>query len=235
MKKLTTKTFIQKAKQVHGNKYDYSKVEYINSKTKVCIICPIHGSFYQTPYNHLNGHICNKCAYIIRSQSTRQQLENFIQKANQVHCCYFDYSQVIYVNNKTKVCIVCPVHGKFYQTPSNHLNGCSCPNCHSSKGELQIKRWLLENNISFIPQYKFEDCKNVRPLPFDFYLPELNICIEFDGEQHFRKENRFYSHNLIINDNIKSDYCNKNKIELIRVYYRDKRSIDEILSSLHSR
>ena len=123
-KKLTTEEFINKAKQIHGDKYDYSKVEYINNQTKVCIICPKHGEFWQIPSSHLIGIGCPKC-----SGTKKLTTEEFISKAKQVHGDKYDYSKVEYVNAKTKVCIICPEHGEFWQTPSSHTQKKGCPFC----------------------------------------------------------------------------------------------------------
>ena len=128
--KLNTKTWIEKAKKIHGDKYDYSKVEYTNNKTKVCIVCPIHGEFWQNPNSHLQGFGCKKCG--INSSKEKQILGKieFIKKANLIHLNKYDYSKVEYINNNTKVCIVCPKHGEFWQTPASHINGKSgCPFC----------------------------------------------------------------------------------------------------------
>ena len=123
MKKLTTEEFISKAREVHGDKYDYSKVEYVNASTPVCIICPEHGEFMQRPINHLNGRGCSKCG------GTGLTTEDFIKKAEAVHGDKYDYSKVVYVNTHTPVCIICPEHGEFLQEPVNHLSGRGCPKC----------------------------------------------------------------------------------------------------------
>ena len=125
MKYLTTEQFIKKAKQIHGDKYDYSKVEYINNHTKVCIICPEHGEFWQTPNSHLNGNGCSSCKGL-KKLTTKE----FIERAKQVHGNKYDYSKTIYVNKRTKVCIICPEHGEFWQTPHNHVyQKQGCPEC----------------------------------------------------------------------------------------------------------
>ena len=121
--------FIQKARKVHGDKYDYSKVEYVNSQTKVCIICPIHGEFWQEPAAHVRGYNCPKCANVKRGDTFRGRLNDFIIKAKEVHGDKYDYSKVEYVNSSTKICIICPEHGEFYMTPQNHLLGQGCPKC----------------------------------------------------------------------------------------------------------
>ena len=124
MKKLSTEEWIQKAKKVHGDKYDYSKVKYYNAHTKVCIICPIHGEFWQTPASHLMGNACPKCG-----GKTKLNTDKFIHRAKEIHGEKYDYSKVEYINATTKVCIICPIHGEFWQTPAKHLSGKGCKKC----------------------------------------------------------------------------------------------------------
>ena len=124
-----TENFINKAKQIHGDKYDYSKVEYVNNHTKVCIICPKHGEFWQEPRHHLSKHGCPMCG---KENSDRKQsltLNEFIEKSNQIHNGKYIYDKVNYVNAETKVCIICPKHGEFWQAPHSHLRGQGCPKC----------------------------------------------------------------------------------------------------------
>lgn len=126
-KRLTTEQFIEKAKAVHGGKYDYSQVEYVNNKTPVKIFCKRHGCyFYLRPDNHIclkQG--CPECKFDKISKGTKQ----FIIDAISVHGGKYDYSQVKYVNNKTKVKIICPIHGEFEQKPCRHLQGRGCRKC----------------------------------------------------------------------------------------------------------
>lgn len=129
MGRLTTKDFVEKAKKIHGDKYDYSKVKYVNSIIKVAIICPIHGEFYQRPIEHNRGCECPTCAKIKCRQKISDTKENFIKKAKGVHGERYDYSNVEYTNSYTKVCLICPTHGKFYQDPHTHLKGSGCPMC----------------------------------------------------------------------------------------------------------
>lgn len=122
--KLTTEDFIRKAHRVHGYRYDYSKVNYLNTKTKVQIICKTHGIFEQTPNGHLLGKNCPKCVGGVKLTT-----EEFINKAYSIHKDRYDYSKVVYINNHTKVQIVCSIHGIFEQTPNGHLLGNNCPKC----------------------------------------------------------------------------------------------------------
>lgn len=122
-KRLTTKEFIERSLSIHGNKYDYSKVDYVNSSTKVCIICPEHGEFWQSPDKHLTGRGCPRCAGRVKDKS------DIIEKFKKIHGDKYDYSKVEYISNHTKVCIICPEHGEFWQQPANHLSGEKCPKC----------------------------------------------------------------------------------------------------------
>ena len=223
-----TYEFIQKANLIHDNFYNYSKTNYINSQTKVCILCHEHGNFYQTPNAHLNGKGCAKCY--------SKTLNDFIQKANLIHNNFYNYSKSEYKNSKTILCIICPNHGEFWQQPNNHLIGKGCPKCQRSKGEEVIENWLKENNIQYETQKRFKDCKNIKPLPFDFFLPNHNICIEFDGEQHFKpsyfggKESGIEKYNRTkISDNIKNKYCQIYNISLIRIPYYNLNKIKTTL------
>lgn len=127
----STEIFVNRAKLIHGNKYDYSKAKYKTAKEKLEIICEIHGSFLQTPDKHINGaHGCKKCGFIEtqRKQSEKAKQE-FASKANSIHNNKFDYSKVKYINTKIKIEIICPEHGTFWQDPDSHVKGVSCPEC----------------------------------------------------------------------------------------------------------
>ena len=123
--RMTKEQFIEKAKKIHGNKYDYSKVEYKNTDTKVCIICPEHGEFWQTPSAHVYlKESCEKC-----SKSHKYSTEEWIELAKKIHGNKYDYSKVEYKNAFTKICIICPEHGEFWQRPNSHISGIGCPKC----------------------------------------------------------------------------------------------------------
>lgn len=208
--------FIEKAKMCHGDKYDYSKVEYVNNNTKVCIICPEHGEFWQTPHNHLR-YGCKEC----RNQNNRtvnlKTKEDFISKANLVHSNKYDYSNIDYVNRTTKICIICPKHGKFYQKPCDHLSKQGCPICHSSHMETEIREFLIYKKVKFEEQKRFEWLGRQT---LDFYLPDYNVAIECQGLQHFEDSNHFGIKNYgKINemDRIKLLKCKENGIKVL--YY----------------
>ena len=333
-KKQTKEGFIDKANKVHGNKYDYSKVDYVNSGTKVEIICPEHGSFFQSPRNHIAGQGCKQCGLESNRQKFTKNSDKFKEQANLIHNNKYDYSKVNYVNNHTPVEIICPEHGSFFQSPGSHLSGRRCPVCGrtsgvekhikwtkenvlsaaskyetisdfqnnepsaymaarkngwmdeiiplmkvmkqtwtkdsiidlmknytnksdftddhpnarmaamrhgwwdeitshmdtvESRGEILVNGILTKNSINFNTQQKFKDCtskrgKYCRKLPFDFYVPDYNVCIEYDGRQHFEPvygEEQLEIQKFI--DNLKDEYCKKNGIKLIRIPYTMKK------------
>ena len=227
-KKYTQKIVIEKARSVHGNKYDYSLVDYKNQNTKIKIICPEHGIFEQIPYSHLKGFGCNEC-----SGRKRLTTDDFIKKAKRVHGDKYDYSLVEYKNNSTKVKIICPEHGVFEQRPNDHIRKRGCGICVQSKGERKIRKFLVKNNLKFKSEKTFNKCKNKESLPFDFYLPNQNILIEFDGIQHFKPQKYFGGKEgfkyLKINDSIKNKFTKENNIQLIRIPYWDYPNIGTIL------
>ena len=153
--KLTIENFAKKACEVHSNKYDYSKVEYVNNQTKVCIICPEHGEFWQTPVKHLVGRGCPKCGKESRREKRRKSIEDFIKEANEIHRNKYDYSKVEYVNAKTKICIICPEHGEFWITPSKHITSKrGCPKCsgyerYTTESWIQKAREVHNNKYDY--------------------------------------------------------------------------------------
>lgn len=151
-----TEEFIEKARKVHGDKYDYSKVEYVRAIEKVCITCPVHGEFWQTPSSHLSGNGCRECGRISMSQKHSKNNDWFIEKAKEIHGNKYDYSKVEYVNNSTKVCITCPEHGEFWQTPSNHLKGNGCPKCHI-RSRMDTNTFIRK--AQFVHGYKYDYSK----------------------------------------------------------------------------
>lgn len=135
--------FLEKCKKTHGETYDYSKVEYIDSKTPVCVICPEHGEFWQSPVSHVRGNGCPVCANTRRGKKT-MNTELYIEKAKEVHSDKYDYSKVNYVNPDTKICIICPEHGEFWQLPYSHLTGHGCPKCNHKN--LSLEELIVEFN-----------------------------------------------------------------------------------------
>lgn len=140
-----TETFIIKAKKKHGDAYDYSKVDYINAKTKICIICPKHGEFWQTPNDHLSGCGCKMCANERRTGNRKLTISSFIKRANTIHKNKYDYSKVVYKGIYNPVLIICPIHGEFTQIPNTHLSGKGCPKCGIETNALNRKSIFTKN------------------------------------------------------------------------------------------
>jgi len=212
-KKLDTKTFIEKAKQIHGDKYDYSKVNYINKSTKVCIICPKHGEFLQCPESHLKGCGCPKCA----NEKATMTTEQFIEKAKKVHGNNYDYSKVEYKGVHNPVLIHCNKCGNdFRQDANSHLHGVGCPKCQSSHLEQEMQMFLTENNIEFEEQKRF-DWLGKQSL--DFYIPSKKIAIECQGEQHYQSVKIFGGLKKFVKqkklDMQKKKLCSENHIKII--------------------
>lgn len=143
-----------------------------------------------------------------------------------------------YKNNHTPIVIKCERCGNIFQQIPYHIfdRGIYCNSCNGTKGEQSIERYLRINNIDFIAQYRFEDCKDKKPLPFDFYLPDYNICIEYQGIQHYKPIEYFGGENRFIGqtkrDAIKREYCQNNNITLLEISYKEFNDIDKILDSL---
>jgi very-short-patch-repair endonuclease len=216
--KSDTLTFIEKAKIVHGEKYNYSKVCYVNANRKVIIDCKQHGEFKQIPDFHINRKCgCPKCSF-----SYKINTFEFIEKAIKIHRNKYDYSSINYVNSTTPVKIICKKHGEFYQTPDIHIyQRCGCPSC-INKTEFKFYNTIKEFYPTLKRQYKIEWCKNKLYLPFDFVIEDLNIIIELDGEQHFKQISNWTSPEIQIEkDKYKLKCANENGFSIIRLLQND--------------
>jgi very-short-patch-repair endonuclease len=217
----TVEKFIEDSVKLHGNKYDYSKSNYINDNSKIIIICKEHGEFEQKVSNHLQGKGCNKCADIIRTLKRSKSINQFILDAKKVHCDKYEYNNVIYKNSTTHVLVTCKTHHDFKITPSNLLRGKGCPLC-VNKGEKKVFENLLTLYPSIKYNCKFDWCKNIKCLPFDFVIPEHKIIIELDGCQHFKQISIWESPDKqFINDKYKEKCANNNGFSLIRLLQKD--------------
>ena len=226
--KSTTEEFIEKAIKIHNNEYDYSKFSYKNAHTRGVIICKKHGEFKQSPNNHVsNKNGCPDCS----NELLKLGLTCFIQKAKKIHDNEYDYSKFSYINTRTKSTIICKKHGEFNQNPHSHLKGKGCPKCNLSKGEKIISKWLKSNSINYKIEKSFDKCfvdKKNKKLRFDFYLPEHNTLIEFDGVHHFKaKYGEDVFNKQLLRDRIKDQYCINNNINLIRIGFWE--NINEML------
>ena len=223
--------FIQVANQIHNFKYDYSKVNYINTKHKINIICPIHGESLQYPNNHINGCGCPKCARENSAKKHKMTTEQFIEKAREIHGNKYDYSKTIYgKNNRDSVEIICPIHGSFWQTPVHHINNkCGCPKCNRSHGETFLADYFDNNNIKYEENFIVSVPIEIRPtgiIKIDFYLPEYNTFVEYNGKQHYIMQKGFGGQlkfdKQVIRDEYLRKYCKENNINLIEIPYTEK-------------
>jgi hypothetical protein len=184
----TLESFIQRATIAHGCIYSYSNAIYINDCTKVFITCPEHGDFEQTPNNHLKGQGCPKCGRGKAEESRRLNLEEFIRQANREHKGRYTYQNSVYTGALIKLSITCPTHGDYKQSPDKHMRGQGCPKCKESRGERSIRNVLDSITACYQPQYKFLECRDRHPLPFDFALMKSGVVvglIEYHGQQHY--------------------------------------------------
>lgn len=157
MLKLTTEEFIKRSNLIHNYQFDYSESIYLNSKTKINIICKKHGLFQQIPNSHLSGKGCIKCG-----GHDKLTINEFIERANVIHGYNYGYDKVIYKNIKTKVIIICKQHGDFKQTPDNHLNGDyrissgnGCPKCFG-KIKLNTNEFISKSNLIHDNRYEYD-------------------------------------------------------------------------------
>ncbi len=155
MKKMTKEQFIIKAIAKHGDRFNYSKVVYVNNCTNVIIICPIHGEFECTPANHLKGTNCPKCSNEKQSRERLFTIQEFIQKARTIHGDKYDYSKVNYLGMFTKICIICPTHGEFWKSPRHHLTQDGCPKC-SNKFRPTTIDWIQKAKSLHGDKYNYD-------------------------------------------------------------------------------
>lgn len=221
-KKLTTEEFISKSKDIHGNKYDYSLVNYINNSIKIKLI--FGGVIYeQLPNNHLKGFKCENIKKLTQDE--------FILKSIETHGNKYDYSLLDFKNVRGRIKLI---HNEviYEQLAYAHLRGESPEMLGvigESKGSRNIAKFLEKNRIEYIKEHSYSDCKNIFLLKFDFYLPKFNILIEYDGIQHFKPVSKFGGEKRFIsgkiNDDIKNNYCIKNRIPLLRISYSENVNI----------
>lgn len=185
--------FVRKARERHGTKYDYSLVVGVGKRKKEKIICPIHGVFEQVRSDHLRTGGCNKCGNEKHINRLRKTTEEFVKEATEKHGGFYDYSKVEYFNSLTKVCIICPIHGEFWQRPNQHLSRLEgCPQCGLERcatvgvrEERFFQPWLA----GIFPTVKFQHVFDGLPYIVDAYIPDLELVIEYDERGHFHKTN----------------------------------------------
>jgi hypothetical protein len=233
-KKRMSEKFYECATNIHKNRYDYSKVNYIDLLTEVIIICPLHGEFRQLPSKHIyrkNG--CPKCRNQKNSERLRVNSGDALKKCIEIHKNKYTYVDFNIKSVRDKIKIICPLHGEFIQTAWHHMKGHCCPNCKTSHGENKIKKFLEDRKINYIPQKTFDDCVGKRnKLPFDFYLPDYNLVIEYQGRQHYEvieyRGGITALEKIQVTDKLKKDYCSLKGIKLLEITYKD--DVEKVLN-----
>jgi len=227
--RLTNKLFVEKSNSIHSNKYDYSITEYIKSNEKVKISCKKHGTFEINANSHLNGRGCSKCG-----GNYKYKISELLDIYNNMYIGYtYDFSG--YKNIKSRILVKCDIHSQFETSAELLLNGYGCSSCgKKSTGEEKVSEILNKNNIIYIKQKSFDGCVFKNKMQFDFFIPEFNTCIEYDGRQHFEPIEYFggvYSlERQKIKDKIKDNFCKNNNIKLIRIPYYEFDNIEKILN-----
>lgn len=225
--KKTQDEFIKQAHEIHGNKYNYDKTHYVSAHVPVCITCPKHGEFWMRPNNHVTKKQgCPLCGNERKGLYQLGNTNDFIQKAKEIHGNKYDYSKVEYKNNHTKVCIICPEHGEFWMKPIDHINGHGCPECARKFG---VSEKLVFNELKqFFPDIEYQ-----KKLSFlksktsyqtiDFFIPSLNVGIEYQGRQHFAPNVRFggeEKYNLTYKRDVtKYQKCKENNVKLYYISF----------------
>lgn len=214
----TLQHFIERAREIHGNDYSYDEFSFIDYRTPSTIICPMHGKFEQSPNKHLSlKRGCPKCGILKRAETQKQKKSNaFKEKASKIHNNFYSYEKSIYQGAKMQIIVTCPIHGDFQITPNDHLNGHGCPKCKQSSLEKLVKSILIQENIQFEEQRRVPTDEKLK---LDFYLPQYNIAIECQGEQHFKPIEHFGGNDefekIKDRDKRKFDACEAKNIKLI--------------------
>lgn len=248
-KRIKLEQVIIEFNNLHGkDRYDYSEFEYIRNSIKGIIICHRidhngveHGKFLQSYANHMKLQGCPKCSTRLKWDLERLKYEGGLIYGDEI-----DFSLVTEFKNNEKIPLICnkdKSHPIFYKSVAKLIyrkQGCSA--CKESLGECYIRRFLEQNNIKYEPYKRFPDCKNTKPLEFDFYVPAYNTCIEFDGQYHYStdflkslniKPIMWHSidtyENMLKNDIIKNEYCRENNIHMLRIPFWELNIIPDIL------
>lgn len=233
-----------KAEKIHGDKYDYSNSVYNGKNNNVTIFCNTCSALFITnPDNHLQGKGCPSCGLqkvrdknqeIVKDRAKTIEADVISKHNSRINCDKLDYK-----GSKVKSLFGCNVneeHGYWLATPNDILRGFGCPICNASKGEIKISEALDSLSINYDRQKTFDNCKDKNLLRFDFYLPDYNVCIEYDGRQHFEAVELFGGEEEFLKtqnrDAIKNKFCHENKIQLIRISHTEKDNIEQIIKSV---
>lgn len=221
---LGTDFFIEKAKAIHEDKYDYSKSSYESIFEKIIIVCPTHGEFEQSPHAHLKGFGCFKCKYEKLAEDKTCTESDFIEKAKKIHGDTYRYIDIGYTKVMDNISITCPKHGSFKQRANNHLSGCGCPDCSNSmfsKGEKELFEFINNQIKSEANNRSVLDNKEL-----DVYIPSKNLAIEYDGL--YWHSNRFKKDQDLL---LKTNLCKEKGIKLIHVFEDEWLNKQDIVKS----
>ncbi len=225
-----TDSFIEKAKKVHGDRYDYSLSEYTGTKDKIKIICPTHGVYEHIPNKHLSGRECPQCSMKRKGKKRELSKDCVIEHFRDVHGDEYDYSLVDYNGTHEKIKIICQTHGIFEQIPLNHKRGQRCPKC--AKGESQYEVYVENFLNKYGVKYK-RNCRSlIKPYELDFYLPEYGLAIEINGIYWHGENKGGKGRKYHLN---KTDMCKKMGVRLLHISDHDlKYKCDIVVSKLKS-
>lgn len=237
--KKTTESYIEEARAIWGDLYDYSPLEYHGISSHITFRCMKHGLVSVYAADHLQGHGCPDCGNERKSEWKKITHDDYVESVMKVHSNYYSYQNGEYKGMHEDITVTCPIHGDFEIEAVYHLKGGGCPYCTSvSKGESLVRSWLLDNKIEFIPQYTImlieQSLFGRNKLRVDFYLPNCNTIIEFHGEQHYRFVKKFHSDDFGFQRQQDRDirlrqHCKKNKIRLIEIPYTKLKEVNKIL------
>lgn len=238
--------WIKQAQEIHANRYNYDNVQYVNFTTKVEVVCNQHGSFWVRPDEHIIKHPkirpyqgCRKCF----PSNIKLVPQQYFEKASNIHSNKYDYTESIYMGSEKPITIKCKLHGDFViSEASRHINrGRGCLKCskHNSSAEQIICGLLDQSKIEYEYQKRFDDLfsHNGTHLVYDFFIPSLNLLIEFDGAQHFTPNTLHHrvagTFDLLqLHDKKKNKYAKDNGYRLYRIKYTECKHLDSIIHTL---
>lgn len=230
----TTAEFIERARKIHGDHYQYHLVEYAGLLSHVTIVCPQHGPFRMKACRHLQGRGCKKCAFQRIGIERRLSFWDFVERVARVHGAReYEYQLQDFVNAHSKIPIRCPEHGMFRQSVAAHLKGAGCPACVQSEGEQRVREALCLLDVDFREQSRFPECRDRGVLPFDFFVPNHRLLIEFDGRQHYDNSEHWGGAEKLAemqrHDEIKNRFAAEHGYRLVRIAYWDIENIEDIV------
>lgn len=211
---LSQRDVIDRFRSVHGDKYDYSNVSFASMKSKVCITCPEHGDFWQTPQKHIAGQGCPKCSLESRGAKRTVGFDVFAERARSVHGDKYQYHPEGFKDQHTKARITCPKHGDFWQMPYDHLNGHGCPKCGMVESRGEDELYMFVCSIVGSGNVVRNDRSILDGMELDIYIPSLAIAIEYDGcWWHSEAMGKGRSYHLK-----KTELCASKGIRLVHVF-----------------